>query len=69
MRDLVKGRLLVGVGLAAVGPSMIGFVQVTELLGASEGTYAVVVDDLRDDGDLSGEGARFEEVDCSTDVG
>ena len=30
-------------------------------------TYAVVVDDLRDDGDLSGEGARFEEDDCSTE--
>jgi hypothetical protein len=33
----------------------------------SEETYAVVVDDLRDDGDLSGEGARFEEDDCSTE--
>jgi hypothetical protein len=33
----------------------------------SEETYAVVVNDLRDDGDLSGEGARFEEDDCSTE--
>jgi hypothetical protein len=30
----------------------------------SEGTYAVVVNDLRDDSDLSGEGARFDEDDC-----
>jgi hypothetical protein len=33
----------------------------------SEETYAVVVNDLRDDSDLSGEGARFEEDDCSTE--
>jgi hypothetical protein len=32
-----------------------------------EETYAVVVDDVRDDSDLSGEGARFEEDDCSTE--
>jgi hypothetical protein len=33
----------------------------------SEETYAVVVNDLRDDGDLSRERARFEEDDCSTE--
>ena len=27
-----------------------------------------MVDDLRDDGDLSGEGARFEEDDCSKEL-
>ena len=55
-------------GNTVVGPSMMGSVEVTE---HSEETYAVVVDDLRDDGDLSGEGARFkfEEDDCSPDVG
>jgi hypothetical protein len=31
----------------------------------SEETYAVVVDDLRDDGELSRERARFEEDNCS----
>ena len=35
----------------------------------SEETYPVVGDDLSDDGDLSGEGARLEEDDCSTNVG
>ena len=36
MRDVVEGRLLVGVGLAGdtVGPSMIDFVEVSEPLGA-----------------------------------
>jgi hypothetical protein len=33
----------------------------------SEETYAVVVDDLRDDSDLSRERARFDEDDCSTE--
>jgi hypothetical protein len=33
----------------------------------SEETYAVVVDHLRDDGNLAGEGARFEEDNCSTE--
>jgi hypothetical protein len=33
----------------------------------SEETYAVVVNDLRDGSDLSGEGARFEEDDSSTE--
>ena len=35
----------------------------------SEETYAGVVDDLHDDGNLFGESTRFEEGDCSTDVG
>jgi hypothetical protein len=33
----------------------------------SEETYAVVVDDLRNDGDLSREGATFDEDNCSTE--
>jgi hypothetical protein len=33
----------------------------------SEETYAAVVDDLHNDSDLSREGARFEEGDCSTE--
>ena len=44
---------------------MMGSVEVS---GDSEETYAVVVDDLRDESDLSGEVARFEEGDFSTDV-
>ena len=52
-------------GTPVVGPSMMASVEVTE---HSEETYAVAVDDLRGDGDLSGEGARFEEDECSTDV-
>ena len=38
---------------------MMGSVKVPE---HSEETYAVVVDDLRSDGDLSAEVARFENV-------
>ena len=45
---------------------MMGSVEVPE---HSEETYAVLVDDLRGDGDLSGEVAGFEEGDFSTDVG
>jgi hypothetical protein len=33
----------------------------------AEEVYAVVVNHLRDDGDLSRERARFEEDDCSTE--
>ena len=49
-----------------MGPSMMGSVEVTE---HSEETYAVVVDDLRGDGDLSGEVARFEEGDFRRTLG
>ena len=45
---------------------MMGSVDVSE---HSEETYVVVVDDLRGDGDLSGEVARFGENGCLTDVG
>jgi hypothetical protein len=42
---------------------MMACVEVSEPLGEYEETYAVVVDDLRDDGDLTGKRSRFEE-DC-----
>ena len=66
IRDDVEGRLLVG-----VGPAENTHCRAVDDGQRSEETCAVVVDDLRDVGDLSGEGARFkfEEDDCSPDVG